>query len=97
MAGLALCSHISTFQLPDKPWSQVSSLLPPGFCLHFLSRIWGSAIPLLVDLSSSVANSHSRAFRYKSICAQEKVPTKLYEYALAGARTHETDLYQARR
>ena len=28
-----------TFQLPDKPWSQVSSLLPPGPCLQFLSRI----------------------------------------------------------
>ena len=27
-----------TFQLLDKPWSQVSSLLPPGSCLHFLSR-----------------------------------------------------------
>ena len=38
-------------------------------------------MPLLVDLSSSVANSRSRAFR-KSICAQEKVPTNLYEYAL---------------
>ena len=32
-------SHtISTFQLLDKPWSQVSSLLPPGSCLQFLSR-----------------------------------------------------------
>ena len=28
-------SHTSTFQLLDKPWSQVSSLLPPGSCLHF--------------------------------------------------------------
>ena len=33
----------------------------------------GSAIPLLVEFSSSVANSRSRAFR-KSICAQVKVP-----------------------
>ena len=31
-----------------------------------------------------------------SICAQEKVPTNLYAYALGGARTHEIDLYQAR-
>ena len=31
-------SHI-TFQLLDKPWSQVSSLLPPGSCLEILSRI----------------------------------------------------------
>ena len=29
-------SHF-TFQLLDKPWSQVSSLLPPGSCLQFLS------------------------------------------------------------
>ena len=30
---------IFTFQLLDKPWSQVSSLLPPGSCLQLLSRI----------------------------------------------------------
>ena len=34
-------SHTSTFQLLEKPWSQVSSL-PPGSCLQFLSRIWFS-------------------------------------------------------
>ena len=28
-----------TFQLLDTPWSQVSSLLPPGSCTQFLSRI----------------------------------------------------------
>ena len=28
-----------TFQLLDKPWSQGLSLLPPGSCLQFLSRI----------------------------------------------------------
>ena len=32
-------SHTSTFQLLDKPWPQVSSILPPGSCLQFLSRI----------------------------------------------------------
>ena len=32
---------------------------------------WGSAIPLLVDFSSSVAYSRSRAFR-KSISAQDE-------------------------
>ena len=69
--------HTYTFQLLDKPWSQVSSLLPPGSCLQFLSRIKGSAIPLLVDfLSNVVANSRSRAF-HKSICAQEKVPSRI--------------------
>ena len=31
--------HTSTFHVLDKPWSQVSSLLPPGSCLQSLSRI----------------------------------------------------------
>ena len=34
--------------LLDKSWSQVSSLLPSGMCLHFY-RAWGSAFPPLVD------------------------------------------------
>ena len=62
---------------------------PPTLAFNFY-RAKGSAISLLVDCSSSVANSRSRAFR-KSICAQEKVPTNLHEDALGGARTHETD------
>ena len=36
---LLLLQHTFTFQLLDKPWSQVSSLLLPGSCLQFLSRI----------------------------------------------------------
>ena len=83
-----------TFQLLDKLWSQVSSLLSPGTCLQFLSRI-GFSIPTARRLSSNVANSCFRAFR-ESIWAQEKVPTNLYEYVLGGTRTHEIDLQQAR-
>ena len=45
---------------------------PPVLALNFYFAE-GSAIPLLVYFSSSVANSPSRAFR-KSICVQEKVP-----------------------
>ena len=75
--------------LLDKPWSQVSSLLPPGTCLQFLSRI-GVSIPTARRFSSNVANLRSRAFR-ESICAQEKVPTNLYKYALGGIRTHAID------
>ena len=69
---------------------------PPVLAFNFSSRI-GFSDPMLVDSPPSVANSRSRAFR-KSTCAQEKVPTNLYEYkyALGGIRTHETDLYQAR-
>ena len=69
---------------------------PPRFLPSiFIAHRVHSAIPLLADFSSSVAKSRSRVFR-KSICAQEKVPTNLYEYALGGNRTHETDLYKAR-
>ena len=47
--------------LLDKPWSQVSSLLP-RYVPSFLSRI-GFSIPTARRFSSSVANSRSRAFR----------------------------------
>ena len=83
------CCLTFTFQLLDKLWSQVSSLLPPGTCLQFLSRI-RFHIGTFRRFSSNVANSHFRAFR-ESICAQETVPTNLYEYALGGNRTHEID------
>ena len=63
-------SHMSTFQLLDKPWSQVSCLSSP--LLFNFYRAWSSAMPLLVSFSSSVANSRSRAFR-KSIGALEKI------------------------
>ena len=45
----------------DKTWSQVSSLLPPGTCLYFLSRI-GFSIPTARRFSSNVAKSRSRGF-----------------------------------
>ena len=64
---------------------------PPLYCLHFILA-HKVEHPLMVDFSSSVANSRSRVFR-KSISAQDD---KLYEYALGGIRTHEADLYQAR-
>ena len=84
--------HTTTFQLLDKPWSQVSSLLPPGSCLNFSSRI-GISDPTARRFDIKCGElTRSRAFR-KSICAQEKVPTILYEYELGGARTHETELY----
>ena len=66
-----LFSHTFTFQLLDKPWSQMSSLLPPGSCLEFLSRtgfINPTARRFFIEC---LANSRSRAF-WKSICAQKK-------------------------
>ena len=48
-------------------------------------------VTLIVDFSSSVANSRSRAIR-KSMSAQQN-DKKKYESALGGIRTLETDLY----
>ena len=67
---------------------------PPRHAPSVLSRI-GFNIPTSRRLSSNVANSRFRAFR-ESICAQQKVPTNLYEYALGGTRTHEIELYHSR-
>ena len=54
----------------DKPWSQVSSLLPPGTCLQFSSRI-GFSIPTARRFSSNVANSRARAFRLSIFYARK--------------------------
>ena len=47
---------------------------------------------MIVDFSSSVANSRSRAFR-ELISAQDE---KSYEYARGGIQTHEADLVYTR-
>ena len=65
--------------------------LPSIFIAHRVQQSHCSSIVHRVLLTHALALS----FR-KSICPQEKVPTNLYEYALGGARTRETDLYQAR-
>ena len=79
------------FYFPASGHAVVSGVVPsfPRYVPSVLSRI-GLSIPTALRFSSNVANSRSRAFR-ESICAQEKVPTNLYEYALGGTRTHETD------
>ena len=69
----------------------MSSLLPPGSCLPFLSRIVFSNPTARRFFIECVANSRSRAFR-KSICAKQNLNEFLRdEYALGGARTRETD------
>ena len=69
---------------------------PPGSGLQFLSRIGFTNPALLVDFSSSVANSRSRAFRSQFV--HKKKSPRIYSsiYALGGIRTHETDLNQGR-
>ena len=51
----------------NKPWSQVSSLLPPGTCLLLLS-LMGFSISTARRFSSNVANSRFRAFRCSFFC-----------------------------
>ena len=86
------------FHFPASGQAVVTGIIPsPRFLpsIFIAHRVQQSLCSSIVHRDSSVANSRSRAFR-KSICPQDKVPTNLYGYALGGARTHETDLYQAR-
>ena len=98
-------SRTSTSQLLDKPRSQdllarCRPFCPPvlAFNLYRAYRVQQSHCSSMIH-SSNVANSRSRA-SCKSICAQEKVPTNLYEYAslVGGLELTKTGLlYQARR
>ena len=54
-----------------------SSLVPLDSCLQFLSHKGFKAIQLLVDFSSSVANSLSRTFR-KSKFMHKKKSLRIY-------------------
>ena len=91
------CSH-SYFPAPGQA---VATGRCRPFSLRLLPSIFIAHTRVQQSHCSSIfhrvfANLRSRAFR-KSICAREKVPARIfYEHALGGARTHETDLYQAR-
>ena len=66
----SLFFHTFTFQLLDKPWSQVSSLLPPGFCLQFFiaHRVQQSHCPSIfrrVLLTHALALSASQVVHKK--------------------------------
>ena len=69
---------------------------PPVLAFNF-SRAKGSAIPLVVDFLSSVANLHSRAFRNSNNLCTIKVPSiTSTRYALGGTRTHGSDHVRTR-
>ena len=59
-------------------------------------RAQGSAIPLLVEFSSSVLLTRALALSASRFAHKKKSLRILYEHAPGGTRTHETDLYQAR-
>ena len=62
-----LVGDFTLSDLLDKPWSQVSCLLPPGTCLQFLSRI-GFSIPTARRSSWNVAKSHSHMKNKNTAC-----------------------------
>ena len=61
--------------LLDKPWSQVSSLLPPGARLHFY-HAEGSALPLLVDFHRMLL-THALALPANHFFMHEKLPSSI--------------------
>ena len=67
--------YIPHFYFPASGQAVVTGVVPSPsrFVPSIVYRAQGSAIPLLVDFSSSGANSRSRTF-CTSICAQEGVP-----------------------
>ena len=83
--------HTSTsFQLLDKPWSQVGVdpssppvLLPSIFIAHRVQQSHCSSIFHRVLLTHALLALSAS----KSICTQEKIHTNLFEYALGETRT----------
>ena len=66
--------YLQRWDLLDKPWSHVSSLSPPGTCVHFLSSI-GFSIPTTRRFSPNVANSCSRACFQEHLCKKTSLRT----------------------
>ena len=86
--------HTFTFQLLDKPWSQLSSLLPPRFLpsIFIAHRVQQSHCSSNFD---RVLLTHALALSGSQFVHKKK-SQRIYKSTLGGARTHETDLYQAR-
>ena len=67
-------SHTCTFQLLDKLWTQVSSLLPPGSCLQFLSRIRRVQQPHCLSSFHRVLLTRALAFTANQFVRKKKSP-----------------------
>ena len=62
--------------LLDKPWSQLSSLLPPGTCLQFY-RAYRSAFPLLVDFHRMLLTHALALSANQLLCKKKSLPTSM--------------------
>ena len=60
--------------LLDKPWSQVSSLLPPGSCLQFLSRIRRVQQPDCSSIFHRVLLTHALVLSASQFVHKKKSP-----------------------
>ena len=68
--------------LLGRPWSRVSSLIPPTTCLSVLSRI-GFRIPLLVEIHRmELTHALARSATVFFFLIQEKVPTSMHSVRL---------------
>ena len=89
-----LFAHFYCLASGQKPWSQASSLLLPGSCLQFLSRV-GLSNPTARRFFHGVLLTHALALSASQFVRKKKSP-RIYASMHSGIRTHETDLYQAR-
>ena len=64
----------SSIKLLDKPWSQVSSLLPPGSCLQFLPRIGFSNPTHCSSIFHRVLLTHALALSASQFVHKKKSP-----------------------
>ena len=87
-------SDTSTFQLLDKPWSQVSSLLSPGSYLQCLSRI-GFSNPSARRFFIECCLLALSRFPQVNLCTR-KSPNKFIRVCTRRGSNSRTDLYQAR-
>ena len=85
-----------SFQLLDKPWSQVSSLLPPGSCLRFLSRIGFSNPTHCSSIFHRVLLSHALALSESQFVHSKKSIRIYTSMHSRGLELMKTDRYQAR-
>ena len=91
-------SHIFTSKLLDKPWSQVSSLLPPGSCLQFLGRT-GFSIPTARRFFIEyyrVLLTHALAFSASQVVRKKKSPRIHTSIHSGGFEPTKLTLCQAR-
>ena len=87
-------SHTFTLQLLGMPWSQVSSLLPPGSCLQLLSRIGFSnptARRFFIQCCQLTLSRFPQALSASQFVHQKKSPSVYTSMDSGGLELTKTD------